>query len=108
AGERIDSAFQRRMDVIVEFRLPEASERWAIWQMHLPMEHAVEPSLLHEVATRCALSGGQIRNAVLHASLLALENRQVITSGYLETAVQREYSKAGAVCPLRRVAPRYA
>jgi hypothetical protein len=104
AADRIDSAFQRRLEVVVDFRMPEASERWAIWQMHLPVEHAVEPSLLREVATRCTVTGGQIRNAVLHASLLALENGGMITSDYLEEAVQREYRKAGAVCPLRRTA----
>jgi hypothetical protein len=70
--------------------------------MHLPQAHAVDPSLLREVATRCTLTGGQIRNAVLHASLLALQNGQVITSAYVEEAVQREYRKAGGVCPLRR------
>lgn len=101
AGERIDGAFQRRMDVVVDFRPPEAAELWAIWQLHLPPEHAVDENLLSEVARRCALSGGQIRNAVLHASLLALNNGGVLTSAYLESAVQREYRKAGAVCPLR-------
>jgi len=106
AGDRIDSAFQRRMDVIVDFRAPEATERLAIWQMHLPAEHAVEPGSLLEVAGRCALTGGQIRNAVLHASLLALESGQVITLNHLEEAVEREYRKAGAVCPLRRPAVR--
>src|SRR5205814_3195198 len=34
ASQRIDAAFQRRMDVVVEFRPPDAAERWAIWQLH--------------------------------------------------------------------------
>ena len=74
AGERIDSAFQRRMDVVVEFRPPEAAERWAIWQLHLPAKHAIDPSFLREVVGRCTLTGGQICNAVLHASLLGLND----------------------------------
>ena len=102
AGERIDSAFQRRMDVVVEFRLPEAAERWAIWQLHLPSVHTIDPAFLREVVGRCILTGGQIRNAVLHASLLGLNDGGIVTSGHLEAAVQREYRKAGAVCPLRR------
>ncbi len=101
ASERIDSAFQRRMDVVVDFRAPEPAERWHIWHLHLPATHAIETSALEEVAQRCALTGGQIRNAVLHASLLALDDGQVITTSHLEAAVQREYRKAGAVCPLR-------
>jgi SpoVK/Ycf46/Vps4 family AAA+-type ATPase len=104
-ADRIDSAFQRRMDVVVDFRPPGAAERHAIWQMHLPDRHAIDPALLAEVAGRCALTGGQIRNAALHASLLALEEGGVVTSSKIESAVQREYRKTGAVCPLRSGSP---
>jgi ATPase family protein associated with various cellular activities (AAA) len=102
AAGRIDSAFQRRMDVVVEFRMPEPHERWTIWQLHLPADHAVEPQWLEEIAVRCVLSGGQIRNAVLHASLLALDDAMPIARGHLEQGVRREYRKSGAVCPLTR------
>jgi len=102
-ADRIDSAFQRRMDVVVDFRPPGAAERHAIWQMHLPESHAVDPALLAEVAGRCALTGGQIRNAALHASLLALEDGGVVTASKVESAVLREYRKTGAVCPLRDI-----
>ncbi len=102
ASQRIDSAFQRRMDVIIEFQAPDVAERWAIWQLHLPIEHAISSGLLEEVAQRCQLSGGHIRNAVLHAALLALTNDRLITNADLEAAIQREYRKLGAVCPLRR------
>lgn len=102
AGERIDNAFQRRMDVVIDFRPPDAAERWTIWQLHLPPTHAVPQPLLEEVAHRCVLSGGQIRNAVLHATLLALDDGGVVTAEHVEAALQREYRKTGAVCPLRR------
>lgn len=101
ASSRIDSAFQRRMDVVIEFLPPDVAERWAIWQLHLPSTHAIHPAFLREVTGRCNLTGGQIRNAVLHASMLGLNDGGVITSHHLEAAVQREYRKSGAVCPLR-------
>jgi ATPase family protein associated with various cellular activities (AAA) len=101
AGDRIDAAFERRMDVVVEFQQPQAPERWEIWQMHLPSPNAVDPDFLNDVATRCALGGGQIRNAVLHASLLALDARGVVDTAMIDAAVRREYRKVGAVCPLR-------
>jgi SpoVK/Ycf46/Vps4 family AAA+-type ATPase len=101
AGDRIDSAFSRRMDVVVEFRPPEASERWAIWQLHLPEQHAIDGRLLGEVASRCGLTGGQIRNIALHASMLALADGGLMANAHLEAAVQREYRKLGSVCPLR-------
>jgi hypothetical protein len=102
ANERIDSAFQRRMDVVISFSPPSPPERWAIWQLHLPSDHAVDFSLLEEVAGRCVLSGGQIKNAALHASLLALEDGGIVTSAMIGDAIEREYRKAGGVCPLRR------
>jgi ATPase family associated with various cellular activities (AAA) len=100
AANRIDSAFQRRMDVVVDFRIPDPHERWTIWQLHLPLEHSIERGWLQDVAVRCDLSGGQIRNAVLHASLLALDERRGIATADVERAVHREYRKSGAVCPL--------
>ena len=103
AVDHIDTAFQRRMDVVVDFRAPEAAERWAIWQLHLPPAHGVDWSFLREVAGRCQLSGGQIKNAMQHAQLLALDDGGVIRTDHLEAAVLREYKKAGAVCPLRRM-----
>ncbi|MDQ1613420.1 MAG: hypothetical protein QOG00_3351 [Pyrinomonadaceae bacterium] len=101
AGERIDNAFQRRMDVSISFAPPDSAERWTIWQLHLPHSHEVEPRLLEEAARRCELTGGQIRNAVLHASSLALEDGGAVTSAHFEAGVRREYRKAGAVCPLQ-------
>jgi SpoVK/Ycf46/Vps4 family AAA+-type ATPase len=101
AGSRIDSAFLRRIDVTIDFVPPGAPERWLIWQSHLPPSHTASPALLEEVASRCALTGGQIRNAALHAALLALGNGSQVSDTEVEAAVQREYSKAGATCPLR-------
>ena len=102
AHDRIDSAFQRRMDVSVNFAPPDSTERWSIWQSHLPASHEVNYALLDEVAHRCELTGGQIRNAVLHAAAVALAEGGQVSDAHVEEAVRREYRKAGAVCPLRR------
>jgi predicted nucleic acid-binding protein len=106
SSELIDSAFQRRMDVTVDFRLPDTAERWQIWQLHLPATATIDERLLTEIVTRCTLTGGQIRNAALHATLLALNNGGIVTNEYVEAAVQREYRKLGAVCPLRHATVR--
>jgi hypothetical protein len=104
AVNRIDAAFLRRMDVVVEFRMPGPHERWLIWQLHLPLDHRVDMEWLQDVAVRCDLSGGQIRNAVLHASLAALDEGRRVATWDVERAVHREYRKLGAVCPLPAVA----
>jgi SpoVK/Ycf46/Vps4 family AAA+-type ATPase len=101
APDRIDAAFQRRMDVVIDFALPDAGERLAIWQLHLPPDHEVGLDQLHTVAQRCVLSGGQIRNVALHASLLALEGHARVGGAHLEAAIEREYRKLGAMSPVR-------
>jgi len=100
-GDNIDPAFQRRMDVVIPFFPPQAEERWRILDLHLPVGHAVDPHYLERVAVRCALHGGQLRNAALHASLLALdEGTERVAGRHLEAALRSEYRKAGGTFPL--------
>jgi histone H3/H4 len=103
AGSRIDTAFHRRFDMLVNFQSPDPSERLLIWQHHLPHTHCVSAAYLHQVAHNCIMTGGQIRNAVLHAALLAVEAERdgEINDFDLESSVQREYRKAGASYPLQ-------
>ena len=101
AGERIDSAFQRRMDTVVEFVAPDVPQRRHIWQLHLLENNDVSPNFLEEVIGRCELTGGQIRNISLHAASLALSAKKSLGTKYLEAAVRREYRKTGGICPLR-------
>lgn len=101
-GDNIDSAFQRRMDVVVPFKMPSAEQRWRILELHLPEDHEVPVEMLDKVAAACHFSGGQLRNAVLHASLLALdEGRRLVGAHHLEAAIASEYRKAGAAYPFR-------
>jgi histone H3/H4 len=102
AGNRIDQAFKRRFDCIVDFQPPDPRERLSIWRHHLPGGHGVSDACLETVSGHCALTGGQIRNAALHASLLAVEAGRGgrVADSDVEAAVRREYRKAGASCPL--------
>ena len=108
AEQHLDAAFERRMDVVVDFAAPGPSERRRLWTVHLPPGHRVEDELISELAARCALTGGQVRNVVLHACLLAVEEDRSLTSGDLLAAVRREYGKQGARCPLRDRTPNTA
>ena len=100
AGSRIDSAFLRRIDATVEFVPPDADQRWQIWLTHLPARHVVSPALIEQIARRCSLTGGQIHNAVLHATLLSLDRDAPAGDEDVTTAVRREYRRSGASCPL--------
>jgi hypothetical protein len=100
AAERIDQAFQRRMDVVITFRAPDELRRFQILDHHLG-EHGVGKDLLEEVAVRCALSGGQFRNIALHARLIALDRGGVLGEEDLLQSVFREYRKIDGHCPLK-------
>ena len=100
APGRIDKAFQRRIDVHVEFTAPDSAERYRIWELHLPAGHDVPDWFLGSVSTHCALSGGQIRNAALHATFLAMQDVRPLGREHLADAVAREYRKLGATPPL--------
>jgi SpoVK/Ycf46/Vps4 family AAA+-type ATPase len=97
AGQAIDSAFRRRMDSVVKFHLPDPAERWHLWQVHLPVNHAVESDALGEIALRYELTGGQIRNVCVNAALAALSVGEAsVQLPHLRTSIQAEHRKAGA------------
>jgi len=100
AAQRIDQAFVRRLDVTVDFGLPEAEERRLLWRLHLPEDHRIDDAFLEKAVLRCKLSGGQIRNTALHAGLLALRRGGRVTAAEFADALQREYRKAGHPYPL--------
>ena len=97
AGQSIDSAFRRRMDAVIKFQLPDAEERWRLWQIHLPPGHVVSSEALEQISLRYQLSGGQIRNACVNAALAALNRADPkVHSGDLKEAIQAEHRKAGS------------
>lgn len=99
-SERIDPAFARRMDAVLTFRMPDEIRRHDILVQQLG-DHQVSARLLQDVACRCALSGGQLSNIVLHARLLAMDGDRPIGDSDLRNAVAREYRKTGDYCPLK-------
>jgi hypothetical protein len=100
AGSRIDPAFLRRIDITVDFAPPDADQRWQLWVGHLPDGHRVDQARLQDIARRCVLTGGQIRNAALHAMLLSLERGTPVDDDDVLEALRREYRRAGASFPL--------
>jgi hypothetical protein len=100
AAERIDKAFARRMDVVIHFRPPDEWRRYDILKLHLAGSD-VDDDWLQQAACRCALSGGQWRNIVSHARLLALQAGAALQVTHLYAALAREYRKTGSACPLR-------
>lgn len=104
---RFDSAFTRRLDAIIDFSLPGPTERRAIWTAHLGEGHELPPRELNRLAATADLSGGQIRNIVLMAALIAREATRPIRPQDVFEALTHEYRKLGREPPseLRASAP---
>ena len=88
---RIDGAFWRRLDFVIDFPAPRYEERLALWRSHLGAR-APPAEVLERLASYCDLYGGGIRNAVLAAATLAPAGA-VIGMATLGPALQREYAK---------------
>jgi AAA+ superfamily predicted ATPase len=94
--QNIDEAFQRRIQVIVDFPMPDAKSRRDIWTRLLPdkAHREVSEPDLDELAARFELSGGNISNVVLDACYRALEPKpRKLTTRDLTASIAREYQK---------------
>ena len=97
---RFDSAFTRRIDMIIEFQSPKPEERRELWRCHLGDNHSLSQTQLNQLSTVADLCGGHIRNIVLTASLLAKNDRRSIEYGDLKEGIKIEYQKLGKKIPI--------
>jgi hypothetical protein len=93
---RIDRAFVRRIDAIIEFSLPGPEERSKLWQSHLGERSPGEEACRY-LAGWCDLAGGHIRNAVLNAA--AQHGPGALPLPSLAAAAAAEYRKLGRPIP---------
>jgi hypothetical protein len=92
----LDEAFTRRLDVIVDFPMPDETARGALWRMHLPDGLPRAGDLdLDFMARRFRLSGGHVRNICLTAAFLAAERGAAVSMADLVRGTEREYRKLG-------------
>ncbi len=95
----IDEAFTRRLDVLVDFPLPDAQQRRALWDRCLGSAVRRDPDVnLTFCADSFELTGGSIRSAAVTAAYLAAADADVIAMRHVVTAIQREYRKLGRLC----------
>ena len=92
----LDEAFLRRLRFVLDFPLPEATERRRIWQQVLPDAVNTTDLDLDFLAERFQLAGGHIRSIVLNACLQSAEaDPPHLTMEAVVAAVKREYDKLG-------------
>lgn len=97
--DRFDPAFVRRLDAILEFPLPGASARRALWETHLGDRHGVTAEELDLLSVTIDLAGGHIRNVVLGAATRARRAGRPLAAADLARAAEEEYGKLGRSAP---------
>ena len=101
AGQALVARCRSRLDqdgacVLEDFLLPDAAARALLWERLLPPVAPRASDLdIASLGEAVNLTGGEIRNAALHAAFLAAETDRPIGLPEITLAVWRELSKSG-------------
>jgi hypothetical protein len=105
----LDDAFTRRLDMVVDFPVPDESARLALWQRCMsPPVPARRDLDLDFYARAFPLSGGNIRSAAITAAYLAAEAKSEIDERHITAAIQQEFRKLGRLLPEKDASNRAA
>ena len=96
--ERVDNAFTRRIDSVIEFPLPGFEERLRLWHSHLG-ERGPGDAAYRFLASYCDLPGGALRNVVISAAACA--EGWEIEWAHLLRGLRAEYRKLGRALPAK-------
>jgi len=92
----IDEAFRRRLAIHVRFPTPDADQREHLWRAMVPERARVAADVdFRQLADELAMTGGYIKNAVLRAAYLAVDEDAPISMAHLWRAARREYEAMG-------------
>jgi len=98
ARHRLDAAFARRLDTVIEFHVPGPVERRALWQLHLN-NSGMSAQEIDRFAALVDLPGGHVRTAVAAARAVALAEARDVTMRDVACGLRAEYTKLGRVPP---------
>jgi len=91
----LDEAFQRRLDMIVDFSEPDENARRDIWASSLgPFRGALSDADCMKLAT-LDITGGYIRAAVISAAYLAAAGGEALNRQHILEGARDEWRKAG-------------
>jgi hypothetical protein len=92
----LDDAFLRRMQDVVEFPCPDEALRERIWRGHFPDGAPRSDDIdFPFLARQFKVTGGQVKNIVLHAAFLAAQEGRPIAMSDLIRGTQAEFQKKG-------------
>ncbi|MFK8005456.1 MAG: ATP-binding protein [Saprospiraceae bacterium] len=93
----MDAAFTRRFQSFIQFNIPNAQDRFRIWQNAFSKKSKLDKNLdLKRIAENYELSGSNIMNVVQFASLKALARKSnLIKNRDMVAGIRKEFIKAG-------------
>lgn len=102
----IDEAFLRRVRVRAEFTAPGPEDRVLIWQKLLPaVDERADDIDIERLARPFELVGGEIRNAIYTAHLLASDDAKPLDMAHCVKGLWREIRKIGRVSDPHHLGP---
>lgn len=94
----MDAALERRLSIIVEFPEPDLEQRKSIWKGLLPEKMPLGEDVNVEDLAQVKLTGGLIKNAVLHAARIAVaEEKNKVSKDHFDRAIKRIKSSQGVM-----------
>ncbi|OWA23090.1 AAA family ATPase [Streptomyces sp. CS057] len=92
----LDDAFTRRLDLVIDFPVPDPEQRLVLWDRCLGRTLPRGTDLdLPFCAENFELAGGNIRSIAVTAAYLAADTGGAVTMETVIHAIQREYQKLG-------------
>ncbi|MEV8104534.1 ATP-binding protein [Streptomyces sp. NPDC088135] len=92
----LDDAFTRRLDLVIDFPVPDPEQRLVLWERCLgPVLPRGMDLDLAFCAENFELAGGNIRSVAVTSAYLAADTGEPVTMATLIHAIQREYQKLG-------------
>jgi hypothetical protein len=104
----LDEAFTRRLDLLVDFPMPDVDLRRALWERCIGSNVPRADDLDLDFCARAfELSGGNIRNVALAAAFQAANAARPMSMADLIHGTKREYRKLGRLCVESEFGPYY-
>ncbi len=92
----LDEAFSRRMHFVIDFPMPDVTSREKLWRGMMPARAPIAADVdIPFLARQFVFAGGDIRNVVLDAAYLAVQEGGEIGMRHFLAAVARQFAKRG-------------
>jgi hypothetical protein len=105
-NDNIDSAFTRRLQIVVHFPRPEFAERRRIWEIAFPKSAPIDASINFEALSRLDMTGAGIVSSARTAALIAAdEGSETITMSHTVRAIAGQFRREARILSATDLGP---